>query len=297
MEFLLLRFVLLLLAPLSWNGSRRVGRLLGSFAAGALRLRWKVTLDNLRHAFPERSEVERSAIARAAYREIGTTFLEMFRSLRPGEASTRCDSFAAELLRDALDEGRGAILLTGHFGNWELLGAAVADGGWPLHAVVATQKNRWIDALVTRRREAVGLKILRSDAGLRPILRALKSNQIVCFLADQDAGRTGHFVPFLGRPASSPGGPARFARLARCPILVGFSVRSPGGRYRFEFGNLIRIREDLPSEEAEKQATAEIAALLEERIRRYPEQWFWMHRRWKTRPPGETTGPGPSEGP
>ncbi len=287
LQYVALRAVIEVLSVLPWSATRALGRGLGAFAARVLHLRWRVALENLSHAFPERSQAERERIARAAYGEIGTTFLELFRHLRPGEAIRRVHNVDAPPLEQLRAGGKGAVLVTGHFGNWELVGAALVDLGWPLTALVATQRNRRVDALVTRMRERAGLKILRTDEGLRPMLRVLLRNEFLCFLNDQDAGSEGRFVSFLGRPASTAVGPARFARLAGCAILCGHSIRRVDGTYDLKISEPIVLREDLPPEEAELEATTRMVAILDALVRTYPEQWFWMHRRWKTRPPGE----------
>ena len=137
-------------------------------------------------------------------------------------------------------------------------------------------------------RESAGIRLLYTDRGLMPVMRALRGNGFVAFPIDQDAGRDGVFVEFLGRLASAPLGPVRFARRAGCPIIPGFCLRQPDGTYKLEMPGPVWVRTDLPPDEAEREALTRVTALLEEVVRRYPEQWFWMHRRWKTRPPGET---------
>jgi len=290
-QFVALRALVALISRLSWAHTRRLGRGLGSFAGQVVRLRWHVTRENLRKAFPDWSDARVTATAKEAYREIGTTFLELFRHLAPGEAATRVHGLDAAVLEAVRAEGRGAVLVTGHIGNWELVGAALGGRGWPVNVVVATQRNARVDALVTRMRQAAGLRVLRTDQGLRPMLRVLRANEFLCFLNDQDAGATGCFVPFLGRPASTALGPARFARLAGCPIVCGYSLRRPDGSYDLEISEPIRLRPDLPAKEAEREVTHRMVELLESRVRRYPAQWFWMHRRWKSRPPA-TQGAG-----
>jgi len=115
----------------------------------------------------------------------------------------------------------------------------------------------------------------------------LRANQFVVFPIDQDAGRDGMFVEFFGRQASTPLGAVRFARKTGCPIILGFCLRQQDGTYHLEMPGPVRVRADLPPAEAEREALSRMTSLLEEVVHRYPEQWFWMHRRWKTRPPEE----------
>lgn len=286
-EYLGFRFLLLSLNWLDWPAQRALGRWLGRFTGRVVRLRWRVTIENLRVAFPNLSSSEWARLARRSYEAFGITFLELLQlhRLKRGEASRRVHFDEPDEIGAALAEGRGVVVWTGHFGNWELVGAAVADRGRTISALVRTQRNARIDRFVTRARESAGYRVLRVESGLRPVLHALKRNEVVAFVGDQDAGRDGIFLPFLGREASWHVGPARFARLAGCPIVAGFAARQADGRYRMEALHLLRVRTDLPPEEAELEVTRQLAALLEEAIERYPEQWFWMHRRWKsTRP-------------
>lgn len=207
---------------------------------------------------------------------------------RPDEVLSRVEFEDPERFHDLRSRGRGVVLYTGHLGNWEVVGSAIAALGQPIWVVVATQRNRRVDTFVRRTRERAGMGVIRAEEGLRPILRALRRNEMVAFVADQDAGRDGEFVEFLGRPASTHLGPARFARLTGAPIQAGFAVRLSDGRYRCELPPAIEVRTDLSDARAEQLALGEMTALLEAAVRRYPEQWFWMHRRWKSRPRLET---------
>jgi len=301
LEYALFWVLLAALASLSWDGARRLGHALGSFAFDLLRLRRRVVLENLAHAFPEMSPKERTSLARACYRAFGITFLELFLLPRtpPREVLQRVRFADPEVFARVRAEGRGAVLLSAHLGNWELLGSACAALGHPLTVLVARQRNRRVDERVRAAREAAGMRVLYTDGGLRPVLRALQCGEFVAFLFDQDAGRGGEFAPFLGRPASTPLGPFRFARLAGCPIVMGLSVRRPDGSYTADLPVLCLSRE-LDAGEAERAALREANRLLEAAVRRYPEQWFWMHRRWKTRPVAPAApagvGMGPGEG-
>lgn len=288
-QYLLLRGLLALLSRMGWNRARSAGAGLGRFAHDVVRVRRRVTRENLSRAFPEwpRARVEQTA--RSAYAQAGITFLETFAMARstPAERAARVRPADPAQFRAAVDGGRGAVLLTAHLGNWELGGASVAALGHPTWVMVARQRNRRVDRLVREARERAGMRVLYTDEGVRPALRALRRGEFVAFLFDQDAGRHGRFVPFFGRPASTPLGPFRFARLARCPIILGWCVRQPDGAYRLEMPGPLWVADDLPPEEAEAAAMERATALLEETIALHPEQWFWMHRRWKSRPPDQ----------
>jgi KDO2-lipid IV(A) lauroyltransferase len=286
LEYLSLLGVVRVLSLLTAAQTRSLGRTIGRFTYSVLRIRRKVTEENLRHAFPEWSTAERDRIARRCYESFGITFLELARLPR----MSRTDVIAAvlparmEIFDQALEGGRGGILTTGHLGNWEYTGGSVAALNYPISVTVKSQKNPWVDAYVTQARSSTGMEVLRAEGGFRQMLRVLRNNRFLTFLADQDAGRRGVFVPFFGRLASTPVGVVRFARLTRSPIIPGYAIRHEDGRYELRLPGTIFVREDLPPDEAEKEALTALVAQLEAVIREHPEQWFWMHRRWKTRP-------------
>lgn len=286
LEYLAMRGALFLLRLLGEKGTSTLGQALGSLAYHVFRIRRRVTLDNLRHAFPDLSDEEIERIARRSYRHFGVVFLELahLASLSAEQILARTAFPRGDGLDEVVARGRGGVLVTGHFGNWEMLGAALAARGHPIWVTVATQRNPWVDRWVTRAREQSGMRVLKVEDGALAMARELRKNHLVAFVADQDAGRRGVFVEFFGRPASTAVGPVRLARIRGCPIIGGYGLRMPDGSYRFEDTPHRWVRDDLPAEEAERVALEEIAGDLEAIVRRYPEQWFWMHRRWKTRP-------------
>jgi KDO2-lipid IV(A) lauroyltransferase len=185
----------------------------------------------------------------------------------------------------ALQAGRGAVLFTGHFGNWELFGAAAVAHGYSIHFLVGEQSNRRVDDLMNDLRRAQGIGIISRHVALKKVLRALKDNQMVALLADQNVRKGGVFVDFLGRPASTARGPAMFAIRNGAPLVCGFIYRERGG------GHVATLEAPLyadPSLEGEAQLvdlTQRFTDRLAEWVRRHPDEYFWAHRRWKTRPP------------
>lgn len=312
-EFLLLRGLLAVVGRLPSRALGTVGGSLGGLAFDVVRLRRRVALANLGRAFPEWSEAERTRVARAAYTHFGVVFLELMRlgKMRSAELRARVYFARPGQIETLLAAGRGVVIVTGHLGNWEIVGASLGAYGYDASVLVKTQRNRRVDALVTANRESAGTQVLRVESGPRAILRALRKQRIVAIVGDQDAGRHGVFLPHFGEAASVAVGPARFARLAGAPLVVGFCLREPGGRYRVELTEPIEVApaagvepgvsEDAgvaPAELSSEAATARVAAEASERrvleryleemervIRAHPEQYFWMHRRWKTRPP------------
>ena len=267
------------------RASRAAGAGLGALVH-ALGVRRRVATANLAAAFPEWSESERDRVLREHYRELGRVAFEYARlgelaRAAPGRAVTAIEG--REHLEQAIRGGRGAILLSGHFGNFELVGAALGQLH-PTDFVVRPLANRGVEALIAAQREQAGIGQIPSDVSARRIFERLRANRWVAMLADQDAGRAGLFVPFLGRPASTVSGPARIALATGAPIVLGFAWRDPDGRHRILVDPPLVI--DAPdAPDAALRLTAAHVRRLEERIRERPESWFWLHRRWKTAPP------------
>jgi len=264
--------------------ARRVGAMAGALAH-ALGARRRVAEENLRLAFPELDARARGAILRAHYRELGTVVAEYARLADLARAPLG-EAIAAvrglEHIEAARAAGRGGILLTGHFSNFELLGAWLAQRH-PVDAVVRALSNPRVEAWIARERRRAGFGLIDAGRGLRALYQALRANRLVAILADQDARRAGVFVPFLGRPASTPVGPARLALATGAPILMGFVTRAADGRLELEVEPPLAAG-DRRAPQAAERLTALHTARLEAWVRRRPELWFWLHRRWKTRP-------------
>lgn len=266
-----------------WPGGLGVGAALGD-AAHALGLRRRVAEQNLAMAFPERSAAERGAILAAHYREVGRIAAEYARL--PELAHARDGEVVGEihgLEHFEAMRGRGAIVMTGHYGNFELFGSYFTRLN-PIDFVVKPLSNPRTEALVADLRRRAGVGSIPLGGGLKAIFKALRAGRWVAMLADQDARRHGVFVPFFGRLASTPEGPARIALQTGVPILMGFIRRRADGLHRVDF-EAAHFPEGEATEENVRELTAWHTARLEREVREHPEQWFWLHRRWKTAPP------------
>lgn len=294
LEAAFIESVAALAGALSYPRALALGRWLGrmGFATG---LRRRVVLENLRHAFPEWDEARVRATAVASYEIWGQAIIDHVRTARLAgdgwwsEVLERLDGL--ENIEAAQAAGRGVLLLTGHFGLFDLLGGAIVAAGFPTHVVVQPQSNPWVDRRLERHRKSLGLGVIRRGAELRDVLRALRANQCVGLLADQDAGGRGEFVEFFGRPASTPVGPAVLSLRTGAPILMTFLLRGPDGRHR---GTVLPPLDFVPSGDFDADVhalTQQHARVLEEWVRRHPEHWYWLHRRWKT--PASPMGSGP----
>jgi KDO2-lipid IV(A) lauroyltransferase len=267
------------------------GRNLGRFCYHFVPVRRDVVLSNLRAAFG--SELDETAVrdlARRFYAHLGTTLLEFCTLDRrsPRQFAEFVSIVGLEHFEALRTAGRGAILVSGHFGNWELLGAALAAHDYPTHYLVKSQRNKLVDRLQNGVRRRVGVGIIRTDGPITDMVRALRRGEFLGLLSDQDAGGAGLFVDFLGRPASVFRGAAHLAFRLKCPILVGFVVRQADGRHQLTATEPIHADPAWDEDTAVRELTRLHTQRLEAMVRRVPEQYFWVHRRWKTRPPEET---------
>ena len=261
---------------------------LGWLVGTVLRIRRRVTDENLAHAFPEQGRNWHNRVARASYTNLGREAVASF--LYSGESAERirartADPIGMETVLDAVATGRGAILITGHLGNWELAGAAVAARGVPIDAVAVRQANRLFDEALTRNRAAFGMNLVRRSEAPRKLLRSLRVGRVPALLADQNARGAGVFVDFLGRPASTPRGPAVFALRAGVPLFLGTCMPRPGlpGRYLCEVEEIPAERTGSLKQDVRRLTEAHTAALAA-RVRQRPEHYLWQHRRWRAAP-------------
>lgn len=281
LEYALLRVVVAALDTLPEHAALGFGAGLGDLVR-AIGIRREVTADNLAHAFPELDEASRERILRDCYRELGRVAAEYPRIPNLVRRPDLAEVDGEEHLRTLAARERGVILLTGHYGNFELLGAWLSRVR-PVDFVVKPMSNpaveRWISGL--RRRAGIGQIPL--GAGIRAVYAALEAGRWVAMLADQDAHERGEFVPFFDRLASTPRGPAEIAVRRNVPILMGFPERRPDGGRVLTLVPPLWPRTDVADPVAE--LTARHVAMLEARVRLHPDHWLWLHRRWKTAPP------------
>lgn len=264
------------------------GSALGWLAGSVFRVRRRVVDDNLARAFPEASAGWRRRVAAASYRHLGRESVMTF--LLAGASPGRIRDFTSmeglEGLKAALAEGRGVVLATGHLGNWELGAAALAAHGIGVDAVVQVQRNRRFDAELREAREGLGVRVMSKQSAPRGVLASLKRGRLAALVADQNVLRAGIFVDFFGHAAATAKGPAIFALRSGAPLWAGVALRVPGPAPRYRV--VLRPVETSATGDQDEDIlrfTRAHTALLEGWIREAPEQYFWQHKRWKTRPP------------
>lgn len=250
----------------------------------------RVGLFNLRIAFPDWADGQRRKVLFAQFLSLGRMLADFahFPQLNRENIERLIIYDGFENYDEARRQGRGIIFLTAHFGNWELGSFAHGIYGYPCNFVVREMDNPLIDELINRYRCASGGHAIEKREFARQTLRAFERNEAVGILMDQNmlAGE-GTFVDFFGLPASTTTGPARVARKTGAPVILGLVIwDSKLKKYRLRFDRIDWIKCQDPEKEIEMN-TANFTRRIEEYIRRYPDQWLWVHRRWKTRPSGE----------
>lgn len=245
---------------------------------------------NLRLAYPEWSRRQRRRVLFSSFQNLGRMLADFAHFPRWNRANIDqlivYDGF--EHFERARSMGKGMLFLTAHFGNWELGSFAHGIYGHPVNFVARRLDNPLIDSLINRYRRLSGGRPIDKSHFARQALRALRRDESVGILMDQNMlPYEGVFVDFFGRPASTTIGPARLAQREGAPLVLGLVIwDSKLRKYRLRFESVNWILRPDPVEEI-RVNTQNFTALLEKYIRQYPSQWLWVHRRWKTRPPGE----------
>ena len=288
-EYVALRGAVAAMERLSFSSAGRIGARIGSLGFSPLNIRRDVVERQLRAALPERDAADIERIARAAYAHLGRTSIET--AILPSYSSAQIiDLFESvqgwELVEKKLALGKGLILVTGHLGNWELGGAYIAARGLPIDAVARHMANPLFDRYLTKTRERIGMTVIHDEDAVKRVPRALRTGHAVAFLFDQGAvGLASTWVPFFGRFAKTPRGPAVFALRLGAPVMFGVALRQPSGRYQLSF-EPIEVVETGDREADVDRIVADYSSVLERWIRRAPEQYLWHHRRWKHQRPG-----------
>ncbi len=268
---------------LSWRGAQRLGAAAGRLGWALSRRDRRRALDHLALAFPDLPPARRAALGRAAFVHQAMNAAEALHLLRRGlaAAAAQVEVEGWEHVEAARAGGRGLLVVTGHCGNWELVGAAFTARGLPLTGVARELPDPVVHDLVLAVRSALGGgTIVRGGAAAaRQLLELLRRGGGLCMLIDQDTRVEGVWVPFFGRPAFTPVGAARIALRRQAAALPVFDERRPDGTH------LVRILPALDLPDDETEATALMTAAIEAQVRRRPEQWVWWHKRWRRQPP------------
>ncbi len=271
---------LIQLLPLSWM--QAVARFLGqcTYDLGVAR---KTSLSNLALVMPEMPLAERKAVARRAYAQFATTMVELayMPTLGAKRIAAQFDFRGLEILDAAKAAGKGAVCHSAHFGNWEWMGAALIERGYPMTFLIGTQSNPMVDRLFNEHRAKVGIEFVRIRS-FKDSVKALRQGRFLALLGDQDGDKYGRFVEFFGRPVSTHVIGASLALKTGAAVFFGVPERIDSKHHFLEVKTLPGLVEGKSEDDCLLDCLQTYNDYLEAAIRRRPEHWLWMHRRWQT---------------
>jgi KDO2-lipid IV(A) lauroyltransferase len=285
-EYALVRSVSSLVRILPMRSVRSAGHALGWLVYHVDRFHRRIALDNMAHAFPSRSRPELEAITRATFEHFGAVLLELlkFGTLSPDDMVRLVDVEGADRVNEAYLHGRGVLLFTGHFGYWEVQGLMQPLHARPVSVLARPLDNPYLHDMLERIRTCTGNSVIYRQRAIRKVLRELAANHGVAMLIDQHLHTADAvYVDFFRRPAATTNALAALALRTGAPVIPAFALPISGGRYRLVYEHPVDPpREDTP--EAIREFTQRCTDVLEMYVRRHPELWLWMHRRWRERP-------------
>lgn len=285
-----------LLRVLPLNTQEKMAEFFGSAYLKISPKSLELMVSNLTMAFGDEYTIEqKEEIAVRSFQNVIKSVFEFSRfPLYSTEDIIRMvDVEGVENVQAAIDAGKGTVLISAHFGNWELLAARVKTLGGKMTAVGRVQNDSLINDYIVRNRESKGTKnIPRGVPMYEHILELLSKNEFVGLVSDQNAGEKGLFVDFFGHKTSTFKGPGLFAVRTGCNILPLFIVREGYEKHRAIFCPLLEIKSTGDAGKDVLQYVQSFTKVIEEFVRKYPDHWFWIHKRWKTRPPGMKMGAG-----
>ena len=265
-----------------------LGTIIGNLLFLMLKKRRQIALNNLQIAFGnDMDEDKRRNICKASFINLSKTIIEFLRfsKYNPNNIWDDVSIEGREHLDAAFAKGKGVLVFLTHFGNWELLslvyGVLIPNRGT---AIAFPLKNEHLNNFVCRIRSLLSLKLIPRENAIRATLRSLRNNEAVGFFADQNAGDQGVFIDFFGKPASTARGPVTLALKTGSPILFTIDIRKPNDKHHVYISPPIHLKPSGDSEADVKKYTTLLAKELERYIQQYPEQWLWLHNRWKTQP-------------
>ncbi len=289
-EYSLVLIVGKLIRILPLSAALAVAKGIGLMFFYLIPIRKKVATENLVNAFPDKSLQEINQIVKNTYINLARNMIEFMRT--PLHTKSFLESHVhfenPEILDQAYTQNKGGLCLTGHFGNWELMGAAISAKGYPMTGLAKDQRNKKVGNLIIEYRKKTNVGTIPMGMGVRGVLKALKDKKLVAIASDQDAHSKGVFIDFLGRPSSTAPGVAILALKSGAPIIYGTCVRSAKGHHTVHLELIDHSDLDGVTEENIEILTQRHASALEKSVRKWPDHWLWMHKRWKTKPPVET---------
>lgn len=290
-EYIIIVFLMRIFSLLPYKLASDIGGVMGIMGYYLDKRHRAITLNNLAMAFPDSDRKRVIMLARRTFENLGRSAAEVI------HISNRKTPFIHKFfdkwvtidgkdnLEGAINKGKGVIYLTAHFGNWELMALRLGANDCALNIIVRPLDNPKIDRLITGMRSLTGSKIMPKKNVLLSVLRLLKKGEALCILIDQNTSRElGVFVNFFGTPAATNKGPAIIAMKSGAVVIPTLIIREGKYRHRLVYGEELVLHKTGNMEKDILSNTEMFTNNLESYIRKYPDQWFWMHRRWKTRP-------------
>ena len=282
-EFAAVRLVSAIVSLLPMRVVRRLGAALGRLACAVDRRHRRIALDNLAAAFPSRPRAERRVLARTMFAHFGSLLMELlkFGTYTPEQMRAAIDVEGAERAHQAYEQQRGVLFFTGHFGYWEIQAIVEPLHGHPISVLARPLDNARLNEMLERIRTRTGNSVIYREGAVRKVLRELAANHGVALLIDQHLHTPDAVhVDFFGRPAATTSALAALALRTGAPVVPVFALPLPGGRYRLVYEHPVDPPEaDTP--DAVREFTQRCTDVLEMYVRRHPELWLWMHRRWR----------------
>lgn len=284
MTYLLLHIISKILNRVSNRSASGIGQRVGSLVYHYFPVRSEVAQKNLEKAFPQQSIEFYHHTLKQAYCHFGEIFIDALR-LSTFNFDKRIIVENREVLNAAFEERKGVILLSGHLGNWEIIPVWFAKNGFLSYPIARRQKNKGANKFFMELREKTGTHPFYAGSQAQKMLHALKKGGILGLASDQDARRKGVFVDFFGIPSSTPRGAAIFHLKTGAPMIMGLCLKDSEGKYHLKFTKVPTMPRKNTSV---KTITQQFTSILEMEVRKNPEQYFWFHRRWKTKPRNKT---------
>ncbi|HHZ92717.1 TPA: hypothetical protein EYN98_30140 [Candidatus Poribacteria bacterium] len=288
MEVLAFRCVATIFQLLPRKVALALGVWIGNLSYIVLKRRRRIAISNLKIAFAKKfSDQEIQRICRKSFQGLGKNLAEFlqFPQLTTENIWELVNVEGKENLDIALSQGKGAIIFVPHFGNWELTGL-ITGVLIPnrIKAIVFELRNKRLNQLVWKYRQHLSAELIPKKRAIRRIILALQQNCAIGFFADQDAGDSGVFVDFFGKPASAVRSPMILALKTGAPILFSVCIRQPNNQHLVKIYEPFYIEISKNLEHDVQYNTERLLKILEREIRKYPDQWLWLHNRWKTQP-------------
>lgn len=288
LEYLLVKLLFALFKRISFNNGKRIAWLIYILVSKVIRYRRKVIIENLRRVYGTDLPRPVNQMLNGIYRNFVFLWMEFLqlRRLNPDNLEERITVHGAELIDQALADGKGVLFMSGHYGNFEWLGQYYAMKGYGVNGIAKRQSNRYVNQLIEDIRSTNGAKVVYTKNAMQDGLAVLANNELLAVVSDQDGRKRGVFVEFMGQPSSTPVGAAIFQMRSGAPIFMVLSVRKDYGKFEAFVEPVYSAEKREITDDEVLKITQAHTRVLEKWVRKYPEQWFWMHKRWKTPPPG-----------